>query len=390
MERLILVFAIFWGSSISQTLQNFDIILTADERRVLISHLDLDDLSDIFLTKRQRLAVQEEKYLRSEGFESFSEKSDGLQIKNISTFKSFGVKSDEKGSDTLFEDPNASLTFPFSKLKPNSLNGLTPADQGISPFPTPINNIEGNRIAGLQVFAATPNPALNNIQNQDSGEFSLKVNFNQQQSQQQNVDPKINIEVLLNKLTKQQQDKFLAQFSQLNFEQQTYAYDQFLRTPPETQLFALNQFLSLDPQVLIVSIQTELNSEPTFSGQTQTNSVSQNKPRLPNSLAQPQQQFFTQAQPTRNSPLTQIDQNRFQTNFLNSNSPAIQSKTLGLSQQVQLRKPVPPRTPFSKDPRNIPLTFFPQTSQPRSGDSQLPSSEQVKVNIFQTDFVKRH
>ena len=48
---------------------------------ILIGHLDLGDLSDVFLTKRQRLAVQEEEYLRSQGFKPFSEESDGLRIK---------------------------------------------------------------------------------------------------------------------------------------------------------------------------------------------------------------------------------------------------------------------------------------------------------------------
>ena len=139
-----------WASSFAQNLQNFDIILTSDERRVLISHLDLSDLSDVFLTKRQRLAVQEEEHLRSQGFEPFSQESDGLPItasrqqalalfsqnlrvnsaENIdpqisgklkmSTFVDFGFNNNNLDNsdtnDTPVEDPNASFIFPVSKF----------------------------------------------------------------------------------------------------------------------------------------------------------------------------------------------------------------------------------------------------------------------------------
>ena len=140
--------ALLWSSSISQKLQNFDIILSSEERRILIGHLDLGDLSDVFLTKRQRLAVQEEEYLRSQGFKPFSEESDGLRIKgshqqafsqfsknpnndekvNMATFVDFGVNtlgSGEKGSDAPVEDPNASLIFPLSNIQPLTVPGLS-------------------------------------------------------------------------------------------------------------------------------------------------------------------------------------------------------------------------------------------------------------------------
>ena len=133
---------------------------------ILIGHLDLGDLSDVFLTKRQRLAVQEEEYLRSQGFKHFSEESDGLRIKgshqqafakfsqnlnidekvNMATFVDFGVNtlgSGEKGSDAPVEDPNASLTFPLSNIQPHTVPGLTPADQGLSPFTSLSMGIEG-------------------------------------------------------------------------------------------------------------------------------------------------------------------------------------------------------------------------------------------------------
>jgi hypothetical protein len=142
------LYALLWSSSISQKLQNFDIILSSEERSILIGHLDLGDLSDVFLTKRQRLAVQEEEYLRSQGFKPFSEESDGLIIKgsreqafsqfsnnlnnvkkvNMATFVDFGVNtlgSGEKGSDAPVEDPNASLTFPLSNIQPHTVPGLS-------------------------------------------------------------------------------------------------------------------------------------------------------------------------------------------------------------------------------------------------------------------------
>ena len=112
------------------------------------------------------MAVQEEEYLRSQGFKPFSEESDGLRIKgshqqafsqfsknpnndekvNMATFVDFGVNtlgSGEKVRDATVEDPNASLIFSLSNFQPNTLQGLTPADQGLSPFTTLSNHLEG-------------------------------------------------------------------------------------------------------------------------------------------------------------------------------------------------------------------------------------------------------
>ena len=99
-----------------------------------------------------------------------------------------------------------SLHFPHL----NNLQGLTKTYDTSQPTQDlTINFVSGNAIPGLphlQVFAATPtktnNGQVSSI-NQDSGQFSLQVNFNQQQSAQQvtNQDPKVNIEELLNKLT---------------------------------------------------------------------------------------------------------------------------------------------------------------------------------------------
>ena len=129
------VFICLWGFSLSQTLQNFDIILTAEERKVLISHLDIKNLEGVFLTRRQKLAVQEEEYLRANGYEPFSKKADGLQIKtNDSKFVNLGGGGEER--EDLVKDPNASLAFPVSSFKQGQNTGLSPPDQGISQFST--------------------------------------------------------------------------------------------------------------------------------------------------------------------------------------------------------------------------------------------------------------
>ena len=175
----------------------------------------------------------------------------------------------------------------------------------------------------MQVFQATPTPRQQGltIQNKEAGQFSLQVNFDQQQSNQS--PERINIELILNQLSKEQQSKFLSQFAKLNSEQQTYAYNQFLSTPPEVQEFALNQFLSLDPEVLILSIQTELDSEPSAGGQAQQSNHQQTQPPL--------------FQPQRSSPLTQIDQTRFQTNFSPSASQ-LARKSNGVKNKPQLNR----------------------------------------------------
>ena len=186
----------------------------------------------------------------------------------------------------------------------------------------------GNKSLGvpsLQVFQATPTTTTNNKNNNQqfsqagtnnaAGTFSLQVNFDKQQQQRQTLNPRDNIEVILNQLSKEKQQKFLSQFAELNFEQQTYAYNQFLSTPPEIQEFALNQFITLDPKVLILSIQTELDSENEVEGQFgQQQPLS--LPRVSNELSEPSQPQ-PQQPPIRSSPLTltSIDQSRFQTQF---------------------------------------------------------------------------
>ena len=47
-----------------QRLDQFNILLSSAERKVLIGHLDIHHLEGVFLTRRQGLALQEEDYLR--------------------------------------------------------------------------------------------------------------------------------------------------------------------------------------------------------------------------------------------------------------------------------------------------------------------------------------
>ena len=47
-----------------QRLDQFNILLSSSERKVLLGHLDFDHLDGVFLTRRQGLALQEEDYLR--------------------------------------------------------------------------------------------------------------------------------------------------------------------------------------------------------------------------------------------------------------------------------------------------------------------------------------
>ena len=47
-----------------QRLDQFSVLLSSSERKVLLGHLDIDHLDGVFLTRRQGLALQEEEYLR--------------------------------------------------------------------------------------------------------------------------------------------------------------------------------------------------------------------------------------------------------------------------------------------------------------------------------------
>ena len=152
----------FWTLTLAQSPQKLEILLSAEERKVLIGHLDLKDLKGLFLTKRQKLAKREEEFLRTEGYEPFSEKADKLQVrgprklallrkfqqsleKPLTNSQAFVRLSDNSvgNRETGINDLNGRNTFPVTNLHIGS--GFNSAKQGFQPFSTvqPINNIAG-------------------------------------------------------------------------------------------------------------------------------------------------------------------------------------------------------------------------------------------------------
>ena len=113
---------------------------------------------------------------------------------------------------------------------------------------------------------------------------------------------KTNIEAMLNRLSINDQQKFLDQFSKLNRDQQQYAFQQFISSPPNVQEFALKQFLNLDPEVLKISIDREIEAENEIEPSQQSNSLRLSM-RMPNRIPIPAPSL------TNNVKL------RFQTNF---------------------------------------------------------------------------
>ena len=63
-EKLILLFLASLVPCFGQNLDLFTISLNATERETLLGHLSDDQLETLFLTRRQKLAWNEEKYLR--------------------------------------------------------------------------------------------------------------------------------------------------------------------------------------------------------------------------------------------------------------------------------------------------------------------------------------
>ena len=63
-SKINLFLLVFSIQCFGQNLDLFTISLNATERETLLSHLSDDQLDTIFLTRRQRLAWKEEKYLR--------------------------------------------------------------------------------------------------------------------------------------------------------------------------------------------------------------------------------------------------------------------------------------------------------------------------------------
>ena len=113
------------------------------------------------------------------------------------------------------------------------------------------------------------------------------------------------IESLLNRLSLQQQTRFVEQFARLNSDQQSYAYKQFISNPVEVQEFALKQFLTLDPEILIISIDREIEGEKKAIENQISNLDFSNSAN--NEISNPN------SNPVRQIRL--IDQSQFQTNF---------------------------------------------------------------------------
>ena len=114
---------------------------------------------------------------------------------------------------------------------------------------------------------------------------------------------KTNIETMLNRLSINDQQKFLDQFSKLNRDQQQYAFQQFISSPPNVQEFALKQFLNLDPEVLKISIDREIEAENEIEPTPQQSNPLRLSMRMPNRI------------PIPAPPLTNNVKLRFQTNF---------------------------------------------------------------------------
>ena len=63
-EKFIILFFVSFVPCFGQNLDIFTISLNATERETLLGHLSDDQLKTLFLTRRQKLAWNEEKYLR--------------------------------------------------------------------------------------------------------------------------------------------------------------------------------------------------------------------------------------------------------------------------------------------------------------------------------------
>ena len=155
--------------------------------------------------------------------------------------------------------------------------------------------------------------------NLDNKQFTkLNLQFARQEDAQFSKKSAQVIQKLINRLSIEEQTKFLAQFTMLNFAQQQYAYKQFVSTPENVQQFALKQFLTLEPHILTISIDREIQAEEEERKQdqiiqTQSNSF-QNQISNTNFLNNQNNEFLNQ----NNNPVKQsrlIDQSLFQTNF---------------------------------------------------------------------------
>ena len=214
-QVLMIVVGVSWG----QNLDQYSITIPVDQRQVLIGHLNQTQLETVFLTRRQKLAWREEKYLRSLGYLPFSQESDSLLInKDITEQTVIENDSDNEIADKESEK-GFSLQATFDSSKEQA--SFTQSSQ---------TSIGGE-------------------------------NINKIQHQNRNKNTQSQLEEILNNLSFSQQQKFLNRFSILNPSQQRYAYNQFLSNPLNVQQFAIKQFLELDPEVLKISINEEIEQE---------------------------------------------------------------------------------------------------------------------------------
>ena len=166
--------------------------LSARERQALIGHLGgTADLTSVVLTDKQRLAVFQEKSLRSQGFGAFSSASDN-KIQN----------TPEQSQHRFGQQQRQLQQFPSQQQQ---------------------------QFTSQQQQQFSSQQQLSSQQQQFS---SQQQQFSPQQPPQ-NSSPAIDVshpEQLLNKLSQEDQQVFLQQFSYLNIEQQTYAFNQFIST----------------------------------------------------------------------------------------------------------------------------------------------------------------
>ena len=125
-----------------------------------------------------------------------------------------------------------------------------------TPPPLPVNSDVGSDVQSDSFIRATPSIT-------NTGQFTnLQLLLMRPQTTDENTrQSKTNIEALLNRLSINDQQKFLDQFSRLTREQQQYAFQQFILSPLNVQEFALKQFLNLDLEVLKISIDREIEAE---------------------------------------------------------------------------------------------------------------------------------
>jgi len=177
-------------------------ILSSQERKSLIGHLQGLEGRTLVLTERQKLALRQELALQEEGFGAFS------------------PDSDKGGKPEIINRPQQELPRNYQQFS---------------------------------------NRNFENSQEQFQTKFSSRNRFSSERKSFPST--KQHPEVLLNQLPPADKLLFQAQFNKLSQELQEFSYNKFLSSSPEVQSFAINQFLSLPPDQLEQSIRSEKNKE---------------------------------------------------------------------------------------------------------------------------------